>query len=256
MAWIESHQKLERSGKILVLSQKLGINRYQAIGHLHSLWWWALDNARNGDVTRYGNDVVTQACGWTEYINDEIDMSRINEVTNRDKGECFIEALIESGFLDLKEGKLTIHDWSMYTWRYFHSVERAEKNREKTRERVRRFRNAHVTREKRHVTPPTIPNLTIPNLTKIKTKTLRFEKPTAIQISEYAKTLGFELDGDKFWNYYESKGWLIGKAPMKDWKACVRTWKTNNFSLPVVDGNAELAKRRKLDELTKSYLAG
>lgn len=56
-----------------------------------------------------------------------------------------------------------------------------------------------------------------------------FSKPVPKEVSDYAKTIGFELDGQKFCDYYESKGWVIGKSPMKDWKACVRTWKLNRY---------------------------
>ncbi len=53
----------------------------------------------------------------------------------------------------------------------------------------------------------------------------RFIKPVPDEVTAYAKTLEFELDGNNFVDHYESKGWLVGKSPMKDWKACVRTWK-------------------------------
>jgi hypothetical protein len=32
----------------------------------------------------------------------------------------------------------------------------------------------------------------------------------------------------RFVDYYESNGWKVGKNPMKDWKAAVRTWKQQN----------------------------
>jgi hypothetical protein len=33
------------------------------------------------------------------------------------------------------------------------------------------------------------------------------------------------LKAQQFCDYYESKGWVIGKSPMKSWKAAVRTWR-------------------------------
>lgn len=53
----------------------------------------------------------------------------------------------------------------------------------------------------------------------------RFQKPTPNEVGAYAQELGFRLDGKVFWDFYESKGWLIGKTPMKNWRAAVRTWK-------------------------------
>jgi hypothetical protein len=32
------------------------------------------------------------------------------------------------------------------------------------------------------------------------------------------------IDVNKFLNFYTSKGWMVGKNKMKDWKACVRSW--------------------------------
>jgi len=52
-----------------------------------------------------------------------------------------------------------------------------------------------------------------------------FVKPTHEQIKEYAISINFaELDPERFYDHYQSKGWKIGKEPMKDWEACIRTW--------------------------------
>ncbi len=59
-------------------------------------------------------------------------------------------------------------------------------------------------------------------------KSAKFQKPTAIQVAEYGKSIGFNIDGGEFVDFYTSKGWLVGKTPMKDWKACVRTWKKSH----------------------------
>lgn len=61
----------------------------------------------------------------------------------------------------------------------------------------------------------------------LKTNRVVFEKPTADVVTEYAQSIGFALEGQNFIDHYEAKGWLIGKAPMKSWKAAVRTWKNN-----------------------------
>lgn len=55
-----------------------------------------------------------------------------------------------------------------------------------------------------------------------------FIRPKPEEVTEYAKELGFVLDGNYFVDHYEARGWLIGKNPMKNWKAAVRTWKRNS----------------------------
>jgi len=57
----------------------------------------------------------------------------------------------------------------------------------------------------------------------------RFVKPTPLEVSEYAKSIGYQLEGEYFCDTYEARGWMIGKNRMKDWKASVRTWKKNDY---------------------------
>ena len=52
----------------------------------------------------------------------------------------------------------------------------------------------------------------------------RFVKPSIDEVAEYCRERGNAVDPNRFWNFYESKGWMVGKSKMKDWKACVRTW--------------------------------
>ena len=61
--------------------------------------------------------------------------------------------------------------------------------------------------------------------TKTKAKTTKFTKPTIAEIKEYTAEIKFELDVNDFFNHYEANGWKQGKSPIKDWKACVRTWR-------------------------------
>ncbi len=51
-----------------------------------------------------------------------------------------------------------------------------------------------------------------------------FIKPTVEEVREYCQERGNTVDPDTFVNFYESKGWVVGKSPMKDWKAAVRNW--------------------------------
>ena len=52
----------------------------------------------------------------------------------------------------------------------------------------------------------------------------RFRKPTFEEVSAYCKERNNNVDPQRFIDFYESKGWKVGKTPMKDWKASVRTW--------------------------------
>lgn len=52
----------------------------------------------------------------------------------------------------------------------------------------------------------------------------RFVPPTVQQVEDYCDYLGEYIDADRFVDYYQSIGWLVGSKPMKDWKATVRNW--------------------------------
>ena len=53
----------------------------------------------------------------------------------------------------------------------------------------------------------------------------KFKVPSPSEVFEYGVSIGYRINGEKFCAFYESKGWMVGKSPMKSWKACVKTWK-------------------------------
>lgn len=59
-------------------------------------------------------------------------------------------------------------------------------------------------------------------------KTKRFTPPTLDEVEQYCLERANGIDAQTFIDFYESKGWMIGKNKMKDWKAAVRTWERKN----------------------------
>ena len=57
-----------------------------------------------------------------------------------------------------------------------------------------------------------------------------FIKPSIVELKNYMLEIGMADVSEKWFDYYESNGWLVGKNKMKNWKAAVRTWKNNNLS--------------------------
>jgi|GEM_PF-2659648 hypothetical protein len=55
----------------------------------------------------------------------------------------------------------------------------------------------------------------------------KFQKPTIEQIKAYCQEANKNIDAEAFFDFYEAKGWVVGRAPMKDWKAAVRNWAKN-----------------------------
>lgn len=48
-------------------------------------------------------------------------------------------------------------------------------------------------------------------------------------MNDYAREIDYSLNAQKFVDYYDSCGWVIGKGkPMKDWRASVRYWQAQD----------------------------
>ena len=52
----------------------------------------------------------------------------------------------------------------------------------------------------------------------------RFVKPSVEEVATYCREKGYGIDAQHFVDYYDSNGWKVGKNPMQDWKATVRSW--------------------------------
>jgi hypothetical protein len=63
---------------------------------------------------------------------------------------------------------------------------------------------------------------------KTKVSEKKFDKPTVAEIVAYCEERKNGIDGEEFYYFYESKGWKIGKTPMKSWKSAIITWEKNN----------------------------
>lgn len=59
-----------------------------------------------------------------------------------------------------------------------------------------------------------------------------FLPPTLEEVKAYCLERKNDVDHEAFFNFYESKGWMIGNNKMKDWRAAVRTWERNERSQP------------------------
>ena len=89
---------------------------------------------------------------------------------------------------------------------------------------------------------------------KSTTQAKAFVKPTVEEVKAYCVERKNNVSPDKFIDFYESKGWLIGKNPMKDWKACVRTWEKGSTSPPNKPSSVYVnPSQKEFDDLSGFY---
>ena len=74
-----------------------------------------------------------------------------------------------------------------------------------------------------------------------------FSKPTILEVEDYCKERNNTIDAEAFISFYESKGWMIGKNKMKDWKRAIITWEKRNYKKPTMS---------KIDSQISEYLKG
>ena len=80
--------------------------------------------------------------------------------------------------------------------------------------------------------PNNIDNENIDNNSLYKKGSTRFQKPAIEEIRQYCLEKGYNVDAEQFYNFYESKGWVVGKSPMKIWRAAVITWSKREKEIP------------------------
>ena len=81
----------------------------------------------------------------------------------------------------------------------------------------------------------------------------RFTKPTLEEVKAYCAERNNGVDAERFIAHYDAVGWKIGKAPMKDWKAAVRTWESRDKEKRQTGRNAPAACTG-YEPITKEYL--
>jgi len=71
----------------------------------------------------------------------------------------------------------------------------------------------------------------------VKPTTKKFMAPSLFEVRDYVKEKGYSIDAQKFIDYYEVSNWHRGKTKIKCWKACVRTWASNDNQNTIPGGD-------------------
>ena len=74
----------------------------------------------------------------------------------------------------------------------------------------------------------------------------KFCPPTLEEVRSYIQEKGYSVDADTWWNFYESKGWFVGKNKMKNWHAAIATWQRKDNERLNLSGNA--ANRQRTED--------
>jgi len=123
MSWLEAHQSLRDHPKKDRLAELLfngsvpnDVSDLASVGLLLNLWWWAIDYAQDGDLSKFSDRQIAKGCGFTG------------------DAKLLVESLTEARFIDRSRH---IHDWQEYAGRWI-------QRKEKDAERMRTMRDAYA----------------------------------------------------------------------------------------------------------------
>jgi len=241
MAWLKSHSTMATHPKVFMLSQQLGISTVSAIGHLHLLWYAALEKQEDGDLSCWPDEVIAHNAYWNGNPAD------------------FVAALKQCDWLDDR----VIHDWLDYAGRFLegryagnpgrlaeiwatHGKHRGEKPAAKASSVLASNLQADLQETGQHTCKPTCE---LPLNVRVKSKELRnttkttissaAAAPDALPVSgkplpdQHAPKNTYPRDFDIFWQAYPRK---VGKA------AALKRWKTQKPPLAQVLKALELQR--------------
>lgn len=167
-----------------------------------------------------------------------------------------LQTFEQYGMIEIVNECITIPNWEKHQ-----DLDRIQKNREENRRRVAAFRErkklsmlaenqssskadaernaqcndyCNITQAlcNADVTPPERERERERDIKEIeKKKTLkRFTPPSVAEVRAYCQERQNNVDPERFVDYYTSNGWRVGKNPMKDWKAAVRSWERHGWN--------------------------
>lgn len=199
--------------------------RFATLGLLEAVWQFCGRFTPQGNIGKYSDEEIES---WVEWSGDS---------------GALINALVECRWLDRDdEHRLVVHDWQQHA-------------DDATKLAVKRSGSTFVVPTlSGHCRDTVTYSATVSGLPEpepepepvpvpepggvggkappsasnpSQTKTKRFQPPTIPQLQEYFTEIGLAESPERFLAYYESKGWLVGKSPMRDWRAAARTWLSN-----------------------------
>ena len=151
----------------------------------------------------------------------------------------FIQATINYGLYGenppFKDGTLEMALWAKIARRIDAEAEKykaiSEKRKEAAQKRYQQYQQrTKPAREEPAKTEQAEQKAATPEESPAESQTAKpkkaaaFVKPTVEEIRAYCEERKNGLDAQAFFDFYESKGWKVGAAKMKDWRASVRTW--------------------------------
>lgn len=190
-----------------VLAKELGLLESVMIGELASeCEYWTNKGEINSDGYFYSTvENIEKMTTLSDYTQRKI----IQSLKERGVINCIITGVPPKRFIKINEESiLKIFENQRFS---FSRIE-SEKNEELNLEKIKTNNNKENNNN----------NNNNNNITVVTAK--RFTPPTVEEVEAYCTEKGYGVNAQRFVDFYESKGWMIGKNKMTKWKSAVATW--------------------------------
>jgi hypothetical protein len=190
--WIKVEKTSGSKPEVLRIAELLHLHPSHAFGLCVQFWCWCDDQMAGGDALGVTYQMLNSLLGH----------------------QGFCEALVKVGWMRTRYGRIWVTNFDHHLSES--SKKRALANKRKQSFRERSPKATSVPREEKKRAEKRV--------SKREEQASSFRPPTVDEIRDYCTARNNKIDPEQFRDFYESKGWLVGSAKMKDWKACIRNW--------------------------------
>ena len=170
---------------------------------------------------------------WLDSRLSALDKIILTEIDSLDHGEsgCFASNKYISEFCQCSETKVStaISKLIKLGYLYVQSFDGRQRILKSSLSEFERQTREICKADSQILKDSNIDNNTDTNTKRVRAAS-RFSPPTIDEVRAYCAERGNSVDAQRFVDYYTANGWRVGRNPMKDWKATVRTWERNGYS--------------------------
>jgi len=191
--WIKIESSLPYKPEVYSISEQLNCNKNETLGMLLIYFSWLDQHSKDGKLESY-------ACNM------------IDDIVSR-KG--FFDALINVGWLKQNCNGYSVTNFEKH-------LSNSAKSRSSANQRVKK----HRAKKDDNCNGKGVTKA-LPEKRREEKRRKESIKPSLQDVKSYISEKNFSLNAEEFFDFYESKNWMIGKNKMKDYKAAIRNWERN-----------------------------
>ena len=170
---------------------------------------------------------------WLDTRLNALDKIILTEIDSLDQGDrgCYASNEYIAAFCQCSERKVSAAISKLIEYGYINvqSFDGRQRELRSSLTKNARLPSKICEAEEQNLLESNINNNTA-NKTKRVRAASRFTPPTVDEVRAYCQERKNNVDPERFVDYYTSNGWKVGKNPMKDWKAAVRTWERHGWN--------------------------